>query len=55
MPWAARAAFFVDSRPDAKSYTPFSLPDAKRDLAAVVATLLADTSAVFGCVDCGPH
>ena len=55
VPWAPRAALFVDARPDAKSYTPFSLPDAKGDLARLVAALLADSSVVFGSLDCGPH
>ena len=54
VPWGPRAVLLVDARPDAKSYTPFTAPDARADLAKTVTALLADTDVVFGAVDAGP-
>lgn len=51
MPWAPGAALLVDGAPDAKGYTPFTLPDAKGALAATVAGLLRGTDVAFGVVE----
>ena len=53
VPWADHATLFVDSNPDAKDYTPFTLPDAKHALARVVAALLAKTAVSFATLDGG--
>jgi len=51
VPWAPGAALLVDGAPDAKGYTPFTLPDAKGALAATVAGLLGATDVAFGVVE----
>ena len=55
VPWAPNATLVVDTHPDAKRYTPFTLPDAKAALARVVAKLLAATEDLAFCAaDAGP-
>ena len=62
MPWAPGAALLVDGAPDAKGYTPFTLPDAQGALPATVAAsapfasgsvagLLGATDVAFGVVE----
>ena len=51
VPWAPGAALLVDGAPDAKGYTPFTLPDAQGALAATVAGLPGATDVAFGVVE----
>lgn len=54
VPWGRNATLLVDTRPDGKNYTPFTLPDAKAALARVVAALLGSTDLAFCAADAGP-
>ncbi|KAH8098843.1 hypothetical protein JL720_1812 [Aureococcus anophagefferens] len=54
VPWGRNATLLVDTRPDGKNYTPFTLPDAKAALARVVAALLGSTDLAFCAADPGP-